>query len=167
MSKDVCAEVVYRSVFEEQAKEVRNFLYYKCGNLEQAEDWMQEAFLRLWENCAKVPLEKTKSYLFTIGNRLFLDYVKHQKVKLKFTQIKRSQQTNQSPEFLLEEKEFQARLEAAITALPENIRIVFLMNRIDKLTYKKIAERLGISVKTVEKRMHKALVELRKLSAKI
>ena len=54
MSENVCAESVYQRVFKEQAKDIRNFLYYKCGSVEQAEDWMQEAFLRLWKNCAKV-----------------------------------------------------------------------------------------------------------------
>jgi RNA polymerase sigma-70 factor (ECF subfamily) len=46
-------------------------------------------------------------------------------------------------------------------ALPEKQRLVFLLSRIEKMTYKEIAELLDISVKAVEKRMHKALVSLR------
>ena len=55
----------------------------------------------------------------------------------------------------------------AIADLPENQRIVFLMNRLDKKTYKEIAELLDISVKAVEKRMHKALKELRKVHKRV
>ncbi|MEO0626668.1 MAG: sigma-70 family RNA polymerase sigma factor, partial [Bacteroidota bacterium] len=73
----------------------------------------------------------------------------------------------ESPGFKMEETEFYQQLQSAIAALPEKNRIVFLMNRIDKLTYREIAERLEISQKAVEKRMSKALVELRKLTQNI
>ncbi|MBX2818016.1 MAG: sigma-70 family RNA polymerase sigma factor, partial [Saprospiraceae bacterium] len=72
-----------------------------------------------------------------------------------------------SPEFLLEEKEFKRLLEDAISALPEGQRAVFLLNRIDKKTYREIAEDLSISAKAVEKRMHKALASLRKIHKKV
>ena len=59
------------------------------------------------------------------------------------------------------------RLENAIAALPDTQRDVFLMNRIEKLTYREIAERLSVSVKAIEKRMSKALKQLSKLTKKI
>ena len=167
MPKGVCKEQIFKSIFLEHAKSLRNFLYYKSGQLKQAEDWVQDAFSKLWENCAKVQPEKAKSYLFTIANNLFLNEVAHQKVVLQFEQKGHTQRTNESPEFLLEEQEFQQRLEKAINDLPEGQRLVFLMNRIDKKTYKEIAEILEISVKAVEKRMHKALVSLRKIHPKV
>ena len=67
----------------------------------------------------------------------------------------------------MEEEEFRKRLEEGISNLPEGQRVVFLMNRIDKKKYREIAEELNISVKAVEKRMHKALVALRKISKKV
>ena len=72
-----------------------------------------------------------------------------------------------TPEHALEESEFRERLEKALAALPEKSRTVFLLNRVEGMKYKDIALLLGISVKAVEKRMHKALVEMRKLSEKI
>jgi len=69
--------------------------------------------------------------------------------------------TNESPEFLLEEKEFMARLEKVIADLPEKQREVFLLSRIDKKKYSEISEILDISVKAVEKRMSQALITLR------
>ena len=61
----------------------------------------------------------------------------------------------------MEEKEFMDKLQNAISDLTDGQREVFLLNRIDKKTYKEIAEMLEISVKAVEKRMHGALVKLR------
>lgn len=168
MEKDsTCEEKTFQKLFMEHLDSLRNFLYYKSGNSGFAEDTAQEAFVRLWKNCAKVPIEKAKSFLFTTANNLFLDEAKHRKVKLKFQQHVPKNQTSESPEFLLEEQEFKNQLEKAIDALPEGQREVFLMNRIDKMKYREIAEALGISQKAVEKRMHKALLELRKLTQKI
>ena len=162
-----CQEEVYQSLFYKHAEHVRNFIYYKSGNLATAEDLVQEAFVKLWENCAKVPVEKARSFLFTVANNFFLNQVEHQKVVLKFEQRGHSDRDNQSPEYLLEEEEFKQQLEKAISDLPETQRIVFLMNRIDKKKYREIAEELGISVKAVEKRMHKALASLRKVHKKV
>lgn len=151
----------------EHAEGLRNFLYYKSGNLPQAEDLVQDAFGKLWENCEKVKPEKAKSFLFTVANNLFLNQVEHRKVVLKFENRGHSQQSNETPQYLLEQEEFRLRLEKAIAGLPEGQRVVYLMNRIDKKTYKEIAEALEISVKAVEKRMHKALNVLRKISKKV
>ncbi len=167
MSKGVCEEKVFQSVFMSCATEVRNFIYYKSGDMAQAEDLTQDAFSKLWQNCAKVELEKAKGFLYTIVNRLFLNQIQHDKVKLKFINQQDRNRLSESPEFILEEKEFKNRLESAIQALPENQRIVFLMNRIDKKKYREIAEDLGLSVKAVEKRMHNALQALRKVHHKV
>ncbi len=167
MKNTLCNHQRFQAVFKEQAKPLYNFMYYRTGNAAKAEDLVQEAFVKLWNNCAKVAIEKAKSFLFTVGNNLFLDGVKHEKVVLKFQQLAINTNTNQSPEYLMEEKEFQARLEQAIQELTEKQRTVFLLNRIDKMTYKEIAAHLEVSVKAVEKLMHKALIKLRKLSTKI
>lgn len=167
MSKSVCQESVFNSIFNDHAESLVNFMYYKTGDYPAAEDLMQDAFGKLWTECAKVSLDKSKSFLFTVANNLFLNKAKHKKVVLKFEQLGHSQLSNQTPQFLLEEEEFKQRLESAISALPEGQREVFLMNRIDKMKYKEIAEKLDLSVKAIEKRMHKALSELRKISKKL
>jgi len=167
MPKSVCQEEVFRIVFDTHAESLVNFMYYKSGDYSTSEDLMQDAFTKLWKECAKVSLAKSKSFLFTVANNSFLNRVKHQKVVLKFEQLGHSQLNNETPQFLLEEAEFKERLEAAIAALPEDQRVVFLMSRIDKMTYKDIAEKLGLSVKAIEKRMHKALSVLRKTAAKL
>ncbi len=140
---------------------VRNFVYYKCGDLDKAEDIAQDSFIKMWENCAKVVLGKARSYVFTIANRLFLNDVRDAKVHLKFEGETTKTFENQDPEFLAIEAEFKHKLESAISSLPEKQREVFLMNRIDKMKYSEIANTLNISVKAVEKRMHQCLKTLK------
>lgn len=165
--QSICEERLFERVFMQESEGLRNFLYYKCGSVKQAEDWVQEAFLRMWKNCAKVPVTKAKGFLYTVANNLFLSNAKHQKVVLKYEQLSHTDRTNENPQFVLEMEEFQERLAQAIADLPEGQREVFLMNRIDRLKYREIAEILNISVKAVEKRMHKALLTLRKVHKKV
>lgn len=160
---ETCNEIVFSNFFKNHAKSLRNFLFYKYGNKDQAEDLTQEAFIKLWQNCASVPIEKAKSYIYTIANNSSLNEIKHQKVVLEYeNNFAGSDKTNENPEFILEEKQFKSKLLKAIENLNETQRIAFLMHRIDGKKYSEIAEELNISVKAVEKRIHLALVELRK-----
>ena len=166
-SNDTCHEPVFQRLFKEHARHLRNFLRYKGAEEEQAKDLMQEAFLRLWKACKKVPFHKAKSFLFTVAHNLIVDEQRHLKHVRAYEQLPQTEQDHQTPDKQLEGEEFKRRMQQAIANLPENQRLVFLMNRVDGLTYAAIAERLGISVKAVEKRMHKALSELRKQAALI
>ena len=160
---ETCNELVFSSFFKAHIKALRNFLFYKYGNEDQAEDLTQEAFIKLWQNCASVPIEKAKSYIYTIANNSSLNEIKHKKVVLQYEkQHTGLDKTNENPEFILEEKQFKTKLLKSIEDLNETQRVAFLMHRIDGKKYSEIAEKLNISVKAVEKRMHLALVELRK-----
>jgi len=167
MTNGVCEEKIYKAIFLEYSEMLRNFLYYKTGDISKAEDIVLDTFSKLWENCAKVSIEKSKSYLFTIGNNQFLNHNAHNKVVLKLEGLGQPDRDLISPEFLLEEKEIKLKLENAISSLPEDQRVVFLMNRIDKKNYREIAEELNLSKKVIEKRMHKALKTLKNIHNKL
>lgn len=137
-------------------------MYYKSGNGEHSLDLVQEAFVKVFENCGKVQFSKAKSYLFTTANNLFLNTVKHQKVKLAYANQQPVEvTTEEDPQFVLQEKEYMEQLENAIADLTQAQREVFLLNRIDGKKYREIAEMLNISEKAVEKRMMGALKKLR------
>ena len=157
---NVCEEQVFDTIFKANSKTVFNYIYYKFGNEEKAHDAVQEAFVKLWENCVKVSPEKAKSFVYTVANNLYLNVIKAEKVRLKYAD-KTLKVTHESPEFLLEEEEFKQKLNRALDSLPENQRTTFLLNRIDGKKYAEIAEMEGVSVKAIEKRMHLALKSLR------
>jgi len=160
----LCSETVFKSVFESHFKLLRNFLIFRYKNVERAEDTAQNAFVILWENCGLIKPEQAKSFLFTTAIRLSLNLLKHDKVVTNYELQSRSNgQHQESPEFLMVERELKIQLEKAINALPEKQRTVFLMNRFEKQSYSEIAALLDLSVKTVEKRMHLALLSLRKV----
>jgi RNA polymerase sigma-70 factor (family 1) len=157
---NICREEVYNSLYNANSKTVFNYIYYKFGNEEKAYDAVQEAFIKLWENCDKVTPEKAKSYVYTVANNLYLNVIKAEKVRLKYAD-KSLEVSHESPEFLLEEKQYQEKLDRALNSLPENQRTTFLLNRIDGKKYAEIAEMENVSVKAIEKRMHLALKTLR------
>ncbi|MEZ4955304.1 MAG: sigma-70 family RNA polymerase sigma factor [Saprospiraceae bacterium] len=160
----ICEEKTFTSIFREYSETLHNYLFYKTGSQDMAFDLTQEAFMRLWQNCASVLFNSAKGYVFKTANNLLLNQYDHQKVVLKFQQKPTVSHTNENPEFILEEKELKIQLEAAIAALPEKQRVVFLMSRMDKKTYKEIAEILDISKQAVEKRMYQALDALRQVA---
>ena len=165
---NVCNEKVFTDFFKKYVKPLRNFLLYKYGNNAEAEDVTQIVFTKLWQNCADVPLEKAKSYIYTIAANTSLNIISHKNVIIEYEKSNPPHDRNhENPEFILEEQEFKNKLYSAIENLPETQRIAFLMNRIDGKKYSEIAEELNISVKAVEKRIHLALLELRKIYQKI
>ncbi len=161
LQENICDEMLFNTFFKKHAKDLHDFLHYKFGNHLNPKDKVQESFIKLWENCGKVKPEKAKSYLFTVGNNLMLNEVKHQKVKLKYSEKPQKHHTNESPEFLMEENEYMQKLQAAISNLTEAQRSAFLLNRIEGKKHREIAELLDISTKAVEKRIYGALKKLR------
>ncbi|MFK7834511.1 MAG: RNA polymerase sigma factor [Winogradskyella sp.] len=160
-SRNICDSKTFEFIYTTYAKDIRRFLFFKTQDMANAEDLLQDAFIKLWDNCSKVDYDKVKSYIYTIANNMFLNEKKHEKVIHKYNQQHQKHDTNESPEFVMLEKEFMDKLEKTIASLPEKQKEVFLLNRIEKKKYKEIAELLNISVKAVEKRMHQALLVMR------
>lgn len=152
----------FQILFKEHYTAIKNFLYYKIGDIDMSEDIAQDAFMKLWEKREEVNKETVKSYLYTIANNMMLNKIRHNKVVISFAEKQKPHQDEQSPHYNLEEKEFKEELERVISDMPEKQRVVFLMNRMDEMTYKEIAVTLDLSVKAIEKRMHGALNHLKK-----
>jgi RNA polymerase sigma-70 factor (family 1) len=151
----------FKSVFDECYHPIKNFLYYKLGDIDLAEDFTQEVFIKAWDKRENIRLETVKSYLYKIASNLVINHYRSAKKRFELAFDDHDKATIESPEYILEKNEFALQVNMALANLPEIQRVPFLMNRIDDLTYTEIAERLEISVKAVEKRMQGALESLR------
>ena len=154
--------VGFEQLFDAYCDELRHYIFYKSGDEEVAEDIVQDAFLKIWEMRATVRPETARALLYTIATNQFANRYKRQKLKFKFQQTIVEDRTFETPEFEMEVKEFDRKLQRVLSELGEKSRTVFLMNRMDQMTYNEIANNLNISVKAVEKRMKKALEFVRK-----
>lgn len=144
-------------MFDEWYKPVRNFIYYRCGDMDLAEDLVQDSFVKLWENRDRLERSTMKAYLYKIAQNNTINYRKRQQLFFKFQRKGASDRDFDTPEKLAEMGEYETKLQSVIAMLPEGGREVFLMNRLEDLTYQEIADRLGLSVKAIEKRMSKVL----------
>ncbi len=157
-TKNLCDDAAFRAVFMRYGESIRNFIYAKCNDLALAEDITQDVFVTLWQRCADADPETVKSFLYKIASNRVIDYFRRNKVAANYISNRKSSVDHISPQFLLEEQEYKVKLDRVLMDIPEPSRIVFLMSRMERLKYDEIAERLDISVKAVEKRMHKALL---------
>lgn len=145
-------------------------LHYRslCGfalgylkDTDQAEDIVQELFVRLWQDRESLSIQSSvKSYLFTAVRNRCLNAIAVNKRMRSLDEEADGQIAGEGRgEDDLAERA--ARVHAAIETLPTERRKVFRLSRNEGLKYHEIAERLGISVKTVENQMGKALKTLR------
>jgi len=160
-SDNICEESVFDELFRTHSKDLHDFLYYKYGQDNNPGDLVQEAFLKLWDNCHKITFEKARSFLFTVANNQMLNELSKKKTVLNYAREKPKSHTLESPEYIMEKNEYMDRLQDAIENLTEEQRTAFLLNRIEGKKHKEIAEMLGISRKAVEKRIYKALDKIR------
>lgn len=151
----------YQEVFNEHFQAIRNYIYFKTSDPDMADDLAQDTFIKLWENRAKIDRKTLKAYLYTIAGNLSINQLKRQQLQYKFARSTVHRVDDQSPEYLAQMKEYEQKLQKVISEIPEGSREVFLMNRLEDMKYREIAERLGISVKAVEKRMSRALQIIR------
>lgn len=162
MDENVCEEGVFDRLFKKHAQELYKFLYYKFGEDNNPQDLVQEAFIKLWNNCHKVTIDKARSYLFTVANNQMLNELAKKKTVLKYNKEPVKSYTIESPDYVMEETEYMDRLQQALESLTEDQRVTFLLNRIEGKKHQEIAELLGISRKAVEKRIYTAVAILRK-----
>ena len=157
----ICDKTLFSNFFKKHAKDLHDFLYYKFGEALNPSDKVQDAFIKLWENCKKVTPAKAKSFLYTVANNLMLNEIKHQKVVLKYQKEKTSQENNESPEFLLQKDEYFKKYQEVLARLSEEQRSAFLLNKVEGKKHVEIAELLGITKKKVEYRIYSAFKVLK------
>ncbi|MBR9915048.1 MAG: sigma-70 family RNA polymerase sigma factor [Algicola sp.] len=156
LNENICKDQIFEHVYNRYSKDLNDFLYYKYGAQLDPSDKVQDAFMKLWDNCKKVSLGKAKSFLFTVANNMMLNDIKHQKVVLKHQKTLPSQHSYETPEFILEKDQFSQRYQKVLESLTEEQRVAFLMSKVEGKKHKEIAELLNVTQKVVEYRIYSA-----------
>lgn len=156
----------FEKLFRKYYASLQRFLWGYVKNQQVAEDLVQESFVRIWENREDLnPDKKIKTYLYKIGRNLAIDHNRHKKIVREWEEEKKALHSFSSVDNTIDDKLHKkimvTRVKKAIEDLPERRRLVFILSRYDGMTYKEIAEKLDISVNTVDTQICRALQTLR------
>jgi RNA polymerase sigma-70 factor (ECF subfamily) len=154
----------FEGVFRKYFTRLCAVAYAYVGSPEAAEEIVQELFLKLWRQRESLQItDNLQAYLFRAARNASLNHLKHRRVELQWRAREQAGDPPAAPaaDAALTEGELSRALAAAIDALPERCRLVFTMSRRQGLSYAEIAEALGISIKTVEVQIGRALKTLR------
>lgn len=136
------------------------------GRKEVAEEIVQELFYKIWKERESLNiLRSLKSYLYGAVRNQSLQYCEQYMVRERHKQSVQSAPENEpaaTPHDQLEYRELKEVIDRTLSQLPERRRRIFTMHRFEGLKYKEIAERLSLSVKTIEAEMTKTYQLLRK-----
>ncbi len=149
------------------------FEYYYSGltvyanqfinDLKESEGIVQDIFLKIWEEKERIHITSSvRDYLFKSVKNKSLDILKHRKVIEKYVQTEIESSSISENYDLFVEHELRDLINETVEKLPSECRKVFVLSRIQGLKYKAIAKELGISEKTVENQISKALKIFRK-----
>ena len=162
---------IFELIFEQNREMLERLAYFYVGSAEDAKDIISQSFLTLWERREEVVTDRVLPYLFTIVKNACLDYRrKEEKHRQVHEQIYRQERAmmdiytstieSRDP-IALFTGEILSIYKETLLSLPQEQRETWLRSRIDGLTYKEIAEVLGISYKRVDKNMQQVMKKLR------
>jgi RNA polymerase sigma-70 factor (ECF subfamily) len=157
----------YEKLFREHYEALCRFGLGMIGDPDQAEDIVQQAFIKLWNKRMEMDLSRSvKAYLYASVRNSCINHIRdNKKFRSRVLDIEIYGDEN-APVIAdgfqtLVAGELSNKIEAAFEKLPEKSKAVFMMSRLDRMKYREIAEKLGITEKTVEAHMSKALKILR------
>jgi RNA polymerase sigma-70 factor (ECF subfamily) len=153
---------VVEHYFQEYFEGLHRYAFTILKDSEEARDAVQAVFLKLWEKRAMIDEgQSVKSYLYTSVYHHCLNIKRHTKVKKEYLSTRTG--TDQERTDHLVSKETSRQIIRHLESLPPQCKLIFFMSRFEEKKYADIAKELGLSVKTVEAQIGKALTLLRKM----
>src|SRR6187402_1618159 len=157
-------EAAFEQVFKAHYKSLHAYAFTILKDEAEAAEMVQQVFYKIWERSELLSFSGSlTAYLYRAVHNESLNFIKHQKVKASHQlHVAHSMKTYSEPvQEKITRKELENKLREALNELPEQCRTVFQLSRFEDMKYREIAEKLGISIKTVENHMGKALKLLR------
>jgi RNA polymerase sigma-70 factor (ECF subfamily) len=141
------------------------------GNSFEAEEIVCNMFVRLWEKRGQLQIQTSvESYIVASIHHDSLNYLKHVKVEEKYYEMAQYQLTHtdllspsgsETPLTDMLTKELGDHIESAIRSLPPQCREVFVLHKMEGLTYEEVAQKLGVSINTVRTQITRAMKKMR------
>ena len=157
------AERAAEELFKKFYSDVCYAVYRIIPDVARSEDIAQDVFLEVWRKRETLEIKTSvKAYLKRAGVNKALNYIRANKVKFEDDdsyEMRNLSIRDHGDE--VEVQDLQAIIDEAVESLPKKCRAVFSLSRFEELSYKEIAAKLEISVKTVENQIGKALKILR------
>jgi RNA polymerase sigma-70 factor, ECF subfamily len=155
----------FEKLFREYYQMLCSYSLKFVGDPDSAEEIVQDLFYTLWEKRMELKINTSvKSYLFSAVHNRCLKFIEHKAVEQKYRSyyLQHGSEIDSEPNDSADAGELQQIINRTLDSLPERCGRIFRLNRFEGLKYHEIAEKLSISVKTVEANMGKALRILRK-----
>lgn len=158
------SELVFETIFKDYYERLCNYANTYINDINESEEMVQGTFMILWEKHEIIDIHTSlKSYLYRSVHNNCINHIRHQQVRrehseeyLHYADIEYEQAADD-----IIGKELEKKINSTIESLPQQCRTAFKLSRFENLTYNEIAEKMGVSVKTIENHMIKALKTLR------
>lgn len=157
-------EAAFEELFNTYFKALSVFAKKLVDDLEVAQDLVQDVFVKLYENRDEIEFQVSiKAFLYQSVRNKCIDHIRSQKTRTHHHEeiFKRAQGDDIDTTDLMLQTELEQRIHGCIAELPEQCQLIFRMNRFEGKKNQEIAEELGISKRTVETQISKALKRLR------
>ncbi|UKJ07779.1 RNA polymerase sigma factor [Solitalea lacus] len=157
-------KVAFKALFDLYAPKIYKFGYSYLKSTYDAEELVQEVFIRLWNQKASLDESKNiKAYVFKTAVNLIYDHLRKRKLEKLHTELALFQQSEEDDSTWnnLALIDLQNQLNGLVAQMPEQRRQVFTMSRFDGLSYDEIAQQLNISKRTVENQIYRAMTFLK------
>lgn len=152
----------FETLFKSHYANLCGYAVKYVWELEQAEEIVQDLFFNLWNKRSDLYISSSiESYLFRAVRNACLNYLKRKKIRENYASSVQETHNPGKVDNPVETLELQKKIDESVESMPPERKKIFLLSRHEGLKYKEIAEQLGISVKTVEAQMGKALKFLR------
>jgi len=153
----------FAEIFERYHDLLYQHAYNKLKDRDEANDVIQEVFVKLWNMKAGTQVQNLSAYLYTMVRNQIFSLIQHKEVvsvySKSFQDFKES--GSMEADYLIREKQLNEIINREIAALPPRMREIFELSRKDYLSNKQIAEKLNLSEHTVADQIKKALKQLR------
>lgn len=157
-------QLAYTEIFERYSRILVNHAFNMLGNQDEANDAVQEVFLSIWNKRYELALTGSlSSYLYKATKNRILNHIAHEKVVSRYADSISNFIENDYvfADSNLREKELEAIIAKEIALLPEKMREVFLLRKVEELSYDEIALQLNITDKTAKQQVYNSLKILR------